>query len=84
MTSEMPIEVRHERGAMAVTARLPGVLAQHLRVDVTRDQLRIRAESVEGPVDYALPLAIPVDEGRAVIHFARGILSVFLPPRPGR
>jgi HSP20 family molecular chaperone IbpA len=79
MTSEMPIEVRHERGATAVTARLPGVLAQDLRVDLTHDQLRIRAESADGPLDYALPLALPVDESRATIHFSRGILSVFLP-----
>ena len=79
MADAIPIEVHHQRQALAVTARLPGVLAQDLRITLTRDALAIEARSRTGPRACALPLASPVDARRATMRFADGVLSLYLP-----
>jgi HSP20 family molecular chaperone IbpA len=87
MAAQVPIEVRHHRDALAVTARLSGVRAQDIRVVLTDDAVRIEvcagrlggtSESSEPAV---VPLASPVDDRRATMRFDGDVLSLYLPKR---
>jgi HSP20 family molecular chaperone IbpA len=82
MSPAIPIEVHHHRHAMDVTARLPGVRVQDLRVALSRDALTIEARSAGGTQAYTLALASPVDDRRATMRFADGVLSLHLPKLP--
>jgi HSP20 family molecular chaperone IbpA len=79
MSVVIPLEVHHRPDSMAVTARLPGVHAEDLRVALTRDELTIEARSAAGPRACALALASPVDQRRATMRFADGVLTLHLP-----
>ncbi|HEY1697633.1 MAG TPA: Hsp20/alpha crystallin family protein [Polyangiaceae bacterium] len=79
MATPVPFEVHHHRDAMDVTARLPGVRREDLRVDVTRDSLLVAVHSADGAEVHTLPLAAPIDGRRATMHFADGVLTLHLP-----
>lgn len=68
---------------MAVTARLPGVRAQDLRIGLSRDELRVETSSPEGVQGFSLALPSPVDERRATLRFTDGVLSLYLPKLQG-
>jgi HSP20 family molecular chaperone IbpA len=75
----IPIEVSHHETSMDVTARLPGSRAQDLRVALTSDQLTIQAGTGENVQAYILPFGYPIDDRRATLRFADGVLSLHLP-----
>lgn len=79
MAAAIPLEVHHVPGAFSVIARLPGVRVEDLRISLSRDALTIDANSSEGARHCDLPLAFPVDDRRATMRFADGILWVYLP-----
>jgi HSP20 family molecular chaperone IbpA len=81
MAAQIPIEVRHHRDALDVTARLSGVRAQDLRVVLTDDAVRIEVGPAQEGQHWAVPLASRVDERRATMRFAGGVLSLHLPKR---
>ena len=84
MESGIPIEVHHAAHAMAVVARLPGVRFEDVHIRLSRDGLTIGAESPEGARSVALPFAHPVDDRRAQMRFADGVLWMYLPMLPRR
>jgi HSP20 family molecular chaperone IbpA len=61
-----------------VTARLPGVRLQDVRIALTRDTLTIDAAERH----HVLAFACPVDDRRATMHFHDGILWIHLPKLP--
>jgi HSP20 family molecular chaperone IbpA len=82
MARSIPLEVHHVRDAFSVIARLPGVRTEDLRVALSRDRLTIDADardSGEGTRHCELPLAFPVDDRRAQMRFADGVLWMYLP-----
>jgi HSP20 family molecular chaperone IbpA len=83
MNSWIPIEVHHGRHSIAVTARLPGIPIEHVRVGLTPDELTIDAAAPQGMQHCVLPLACKVDDRRATIRFREGVLWVHLPRLDG-
>ena len=84
MVSGIPIEVHHATHSMAVVARLPGVRFENVDIRLSRDALTIGAEFPEGTRTVALPFAFPVDDRRAQMRFADGVLWMYLPKLPRR
>jgi HSP20 family molecular chaperone IbpA len=82
MACAIPVEIHHHREAMAITARLPGVRIEDLRIALSRDELTIEARSPAGKQALSLLLATPIDERRATMRFADGVLSLYLPRLP--
>jgi HSP20 family molecular chaperone IbpA len=82
MPSPIPIEIRHHRHSTDVKASLPGVRLRDLRVSITRDELRIEARCGDDLMVASVPLAPPIDERRATIHFNGGDLTLHLPVLP--
>ena len=64
---------------MAVMARLPGARFEDVRIEFTRDELTIDADTADGLRHYALPLAFPVDDRRVRARFIGGVLWLHLP-----
>jgi HSP20 family molecular chaperone IbpA len=82
MAGAIPVEIHHQRDAMAVIARLPGIRIEDLHIALTRDELTIEARSSAGKQAFSLPLAMPIDERRATMRFAGGVLCLYLPRLP--
>jgi HSP20 family molecular chaperone IbpA len=79
MSTAIPIQIDHRPGALVVTATLPSVDVQDLRLALTRDRLTIEARFPSGWRRADVPFASPVDDRRATMHHAGGVLSLFLP-----
>lgn len=82
MATPIPIAIHHHRHSTEVTASLPGVQVQDLRVSLTSHELTIEARCAGATRAVVVPLAPPVDERRATLRFAEGGLSLHLPLLP--
>jgi HSP20 family molecular chaperone IbpA len=83
MPGAIPVEVHHAREALSVIVRLPGVRVEDLRIALSRNVLTIDADSSEGRRHCDLPLSSPVDDRRAKMRFADGVLWMYLPKLHG-
>ena len=93
-----PVDLRENEEGFVLTAELPGVRREDIRVRVERGLLilegqrpmdkgareadHLRIERSYGPFTRSFHLPAPIDESKVTARFERGVLEVFVPKSP--
>lgn len=76
-----PVDVFESKEAFLVTAELPGVKAEDVKIGLERDELSLEAPRADQPLDFRrrFSLSVPVDADRVSARLEHGVLRVELP-----
>jgi HSP20 family protein len=79
-------KVDEKENALTITAEMPGVTKQDIKVNVGEDNVSIHAEKGEKKYQTTIPVNIELDETSAKATYANGILELKIrlkePPKP--
>lgn len=75
-----------KENALTITAEMPGVTKQDIKVNVAEDYVSIHAEKGEKKYQTTVPVNVPLDDTSAKATYANGILELKIkvkePPKP--
>ena len=75
-----------KEGALTITAEMPGVTKQDIKVSVGEDHVAINAEKGEKKYQTTVPVSVQLDDNSAKATYANGILELKIklkePPKP--
>jgi HSP20 family protein len=75
-----------KENTLTITAEMPGVTKQDIRVNISEDHVSIRAEKGEKKYHTDIPVNVALDDGSAKATYANGILELKIklkePPKP--
>jgi HSP20 family protein len=75
-----------KENVLTITAEMPGVTKQDIRVNISEDHVSIRAEKGEKRYHSDIPVNVALDDASAKATYANGILELKIklkePPKP--
>jgi HSP20 family protein len=78
--------VDEKENTLIITAEMPGVTKQDIKVSVSQDSVSIRAEKGEKKYQTKIPVNVALDEKTSKASYANGILELKIklkePPKP--
>ena len=79
-------KVEEKENVLTITAEMPGVTKQDIKVNVGEDNVSIHAEKGEKRYQTTIPVSVELDETSAKATYANGILELKIklkaPPKP--
>jgi len=69
-------KIEEKEGVLTITAEMPGVTKQDIKVNVEEDNVSIHAEKGEKKYQTTIPVNVELDETSAKATYANGILEL--------